>query len=901
MYMKKKVKSYLAPYFNCSFNGAISLFMAILMTPFLTVAMVLVDAGRYNSAVSILDEAMGVSSTSTLADMDSYLHERWGLLGIEQEKSVDEIYSTYLTQNAGILGESIQLDNVSASGMYSLAEDEVLYNQILEYCKLNAPTELAVSIGNISSISAIINRLDQVKVIRAFMDTLTSTNEALDATATLLESSEELKTLASDLEKQIRKYDEDYTAFEQAVSALVDALNEPEPERQDYTDDDGNVDTAAYEKAKEEWKKAIEDARAEANGARDVYAETIGKLQDDMTVYRETMGTCMSSLGNIGTKLTSAVASAADLQTKCSDSKKNLDALQKDIKNWEDGPEFDSTEDTYLQMKDWEQALSKEVTENEISYQIIKAEKDSLSTLKDGYVEAFSKYDDATFGTCIQKLTVLQTTVEGFQADSYTKNSGKISGDTYHNVSIASYVSASEIDAYMTEQKQKLMGDSLKSLMDGLSTFYNSIFKTNVFFDPELSATIDVNFYNENLGGLEGKNEYEGSALAVLNDIGNIMDRVQRISANFATFRVISMVYHFIELVGEVIQFCQDLIQFVAKIVKNMAEFFTGYERLYYTTYTTFNLPCRTDNKASGLSFSGMTGYSLGKDSLPDQGLTSEPGAFDDLLAVIQSLKQYSKGLGDDLTFSGAELEYILYGSESEVANQTYTFFVLYLLRLLLDLGPVTGNAEVQALASASTFGYPVVLFLVLVAEPLADTVVLANGGSIDLIKSTVFLTPSGLPKLMREVVTVARFNAEQQETIKSGFVNAFGATDDDYDYQKKLSDYEKEKVIEEEKNTGGGKKSDYLKEVQKFNYRKYCFLLMLVSVTKDQQLARLKNLIQMETLYHYNKTGSEAVFDLNKSYTYLETNVTADVKQLMPSLIDSSVFHVTRQQFRGY
>ena len=63
MYMKKKVKSYLAPYFNCSFNGAISLFMAILMTPFLTVAMVmvLVDAGRYNSVVSILDEAMGVS------------------------------------------------------------------------------------------------------------------------------------------------------------------------------------------------------------------------------------------------------------------------------------------------------------------------------------------------------------------------------------------------------------------------------------------------------------------------------------------------------------------------------------------------------------------------------------------------------------------------------------------------------------------------------------------------------------------------------------------------------------------------------------------------------------------------------------------------------------------------
>lgn len=93
----KKIKKLLSPYFNCSTKGVISLFMAVLMTPFLTIAMVLMDTGRYNSAVSILDEAMGISSTSTLAEMDAYLHERWGILGVDQEHSVSDTYKKYLT------------------------------------------------------------------------------------------------------------------------------------------------------------------------------------------------------------------------------------------------------------------------------------------------------------------------------------------------------------------------------------------------------------------------------------------------------------------------------------------------------------------------------------------------------------------------------------------------------------------------------------------------------------------------------------------------------------------------------------------------------------------------------------------------------------------------------------
>ena len=76
-------------------KGAISLFMAVLMTPFLSIALLLVETGRYNSAVSLLDEAMGVSAVSTLANYDEYLKDRWGLLAFNQEHDLEDMYTAY--------------------------------------------------------------------------------------------------------------------------------------------------------------------------------------------------------------------------------------------------------------------------------------------------------------------------------------------------------------------------------------------------------------------------------------------------------------------------------------------------------------------------------------------------------------------------------------------------------------------------------------------------------------------------------------------------------------------------------------------------------------------------------------------------------------------------------------
>lgn len=888
--MKTKLKIILSSYFNCTAKGAISLFMALLMTPFLTIAMILMDAGKYNSAVSILDEAMGVSATSTLAHHDSYLHERWGLLGMDQGEDLYGRYSRYLEINSGVMGQSIELDEIHVQGMYELADNQVLYNQIMEYCKLNAPTELATNFLNISDL---IGKLEKMKNIGKIFDALAGGAGALDSTITMVRSADTLKSTASDMESLIEDYERDYSDLENAVSELIRALNEPKPEKSDYTDEEGELDTDAYEAAVEEWEQDIRDARTGANRARDIYADTIGELKDSMTIYRDKMGECLSAFGGITSNLANATASATEYMVKSSASQKNLKALQSDIKKMENDTDFDPQDSTYLDMKDWEQALSEKVAEENIQYQLAKAGKNGLSAVKNGYEEHFSQYSDETFGRCIDDLEQLKITVEEFDAENYSEDSGMIRADIYHGVALAAYVKSDEIEAYLAQQKDELLGGSLKDLLEGLVAFYNSIFKMSTLYEPEFRATIDMNYYNTTLGGLPGDDANGGSAMAIVTDIGNIVTEIKEFGSHLQSLKLLTALLDLKSLIQNLMQLCKDIAQFVINILRNIMDLFSSYDRLYYSTYATFNLPCRTDRGVSGVSFTGLSGYSLNGSSLPKQEIMTSPGIFDDLAAAITTLRDYTDGVGDDLTFSGAELEYILYGSECELANQMYTFFALYLLRLMLDVIPVTANTETQALAAASTFGYPLVMGLLILAEPLADTLLLVNGGEVEFWKTSIYLTPSGLPGLLENFVTIAKFTPDQKEELKGSLTGAFGATNEDYDYQKTLKDYEENKVT--------NNPTEYIKNLQKFNYREYCFFILLLTVTKEQQFSRLKNLIQMETLYHYKDAGEAYVFDLRKSYTYLDTEVNSHVKQLMPSLIDSSTFTVTRQQYRGY
>ena len=179
-------------------------------------------------------------------------------------------------------------------------------------------------------------------------------------------------------------------------------------------------------------------------------------------------------------------------------------------------------------------------------------------------------------------------------------------------------------------------------------------------------------------------------------------------------------------------------------------------------------------------------------------------------------------------------------------------------------------------------------MVIIALVEPLIDTILLVNGDDIPLIKGTIFLTPTGMVKLVESLISIVKITSDQEKDLKKGLLDAFDQTEDDYNYQKKLKDYE----------TGG---KTGTKDMFSLSYREHCFMITLITVTDQQMIARISNLIQMESLYHYKEAGNSNYFDLGKSYTFLSIDANVSIEQLLPSLADSSWFTVDRELYRGY
>ncbi len=907
--MGKKWRKKLSRYVNCSCKGAISLFMAVLMTPFLSIAMLLVETGRYNSSVSILEEAMGVSSTSTLANCDKYLHERWGLMAVDQGIDINSKYQENLSVNAGIMGDSIKLGTVEASGDYDLADSEVLCQQIMEYCKLNAPTMLGMNFANISQILKQLN--EKFGSIGKIFSVITSKAKAVDSAITLFESVVKLTKSAIELDKLKNKYNNSFSDFKNAVESLQSILAEPEPKLSDYMfmpewtaedeeEPEPEYDTEAYERAVKEWKRRIASAKGAVNSAKAAYAQVIGSIIDNAEEFKKGMEEVLIAIADIKNNDINAGTEYIDYLAQESKEKKDLKALQKDIKELESGSEFDPTNTTYLNMKEWEQALAEKVSSQYTLSQSTKAVKNGFNTIYNEFVTTFKKYSDSTFGARINKFKELKNTIIQFNAQGVTKDTPRISESIYQSVKIEGYITEEEIRNYLENQQKELIEGSLKGIVEGLTVFVDSIAKMSSLYNPDFSAIIDTNYYKEKFGGMPGEGSDEGGALGVVKSIGEFISSAKRFAGGIAGLNLVDALKSLKKILTSIIDVYGNIINFGLNIIKIISRII--YRHIYCSTYSAFNLPCRTDFSGSSVSYKTMTGYSLGKGSLSDKGGMNVLHMIDGLEGIIKMINPNAEG--KDLTFSGAELEYILFGSNSEVANQLYTFCVLYLIRLVLDAFPVTGNTEVQALAAASSFGYPIVIGIEIFAEPLIDTLLLVNGQGVDFFKTSIYLTPSGLPGLVEKFVSILQFTPDEKEQLKSSMIHTFKAADDDYDYNYTLASKGKEDTRGKEpgkKNSENEAWKKYKNSLQNFNYREYCFLILLLTVTREKQIERLQNLIQMETLYHYKKEGASYTFDLRKSHTYLKTEVSANIKQMLPSLADSSLFSIKREQYRGY
>ena len=216
----------------------------------------------------------------------------------------------------------------------------------------------------------------------------------------------------------------------------------------------------------------------------------------------------------------------------------------------------------------------------------------------------------------------------------------------------------------------------------------------------------------------------------------------------------------------------------------------------------------------------------------------------------------------------------------------------MYFLRLVLDLAPVLMSAEVEAEAAAATIGAPVVFVLIILMEPLIDNIILVNGGSESIIKDKIYLTPTGVPSLIKDLgdITVSkRLKNKIESTIKVKKNNESSNTDSEPDVSN-----------DEDGNTGsntgsnndnndeGGKtgsnndKKEKLKGLIAFftgDYTEHLWILLFLKSDQDEYLKRMQNLIQMESNCNLKNEGYK--FSIKDAYTYVRTDIDYDLNSL--------------------
>jgi hypothetical protein len=599
------------------------------------------------------------------------------------------------------------------------------------------------------------------------------------------------------------------------------------------------------------------------------------KYQTDIQKAQTAMSKAMDGLVDVGTGIASVSLE------KQKDQKSKLDKQIEEIN--EELKKDDVSPDSWAELTNQRNSVTAERDKLQADIDSKRGSNDVKDAISDGADGYFSGVGDELKGyTCAGLsgyISALQSEwnlvksdiPDNVTGDNYIDYLDGLDAATYHNTTPSGIIDAGKIGTYFLEmaaQATGIDGDfTLSGFISAAIELIKAVFDVDFVYDAQLSANLN--------------------ASALLNSIpaGNtVYDVFQRLAAAISDLAVIvgiPIIGLFLKLksfIDNIKGFFQAVIDWGRNIFEVLSQ--RDGELFFLSAYNTWNMPCRTDMKGS--AFKMMGGKSLNDLALPTFELGGVP-LIGEGASLINAIVAAISGGGADSQLMGAEMEYILVGANSEIGNQAFVFLQLYLFRLVVDAIPVILNClirpEVLALGAA-TFGIGPVVVAVLTAllEPLTDMLLLVNGKTASLIKIELNLSATGLPKFIKKITI--------NETLKAKLKKVIGNSGVDL-------------VTDPVPSLDGKYPWD-------LDYREHCFLQLWFTVTKERQLERLQNVIQMESDYYYSNIADPryAAFDLKASNTELLTKADITIKQFMPttfSKLSENLFSLSREQTRRY
>lgn len=884
-------------------EGVVSVLLAVAILPFFSLGAAFIESERYLNSMSALDEALGSSAISTLAQYDSYLLQRFGLLAVKQTNDDDFIekqIENYLKKQKtlDLYGAGSANATIGASGIYPLADTEILRRQVMSYSNLLVPAKMTTDF----IIEDLVKQLEKILIPESVQKLIAFTDSASNTVSkevTMLEKIEDAQDDLNTLSNNISTYNTKYNAFNDAMIHVYEHLQTEKPDAEE--DPDGA----------QTWENTLKELRDAAELAKTEYITAIDSVSKSLDSFEKSLRSARGAINEFeGSLLTTTTSGVSAYMQKETDD--YLNSL---------------TEDEKKAQKDMTTTVTKQLSTLEDAFG-----KTGKSVIQKA-TEAVNQFSPAGMLNASRALlNDVKPSVEAAKTDDGYMAENR----SQYFYSLEEYKDRGEISGMLTEMEQGAEKENGLKMLLALFDLLGEIFNTKTFFDPSLNVTLESSYYNTLPGtkGGEGnvhvfQSPYESEdethskrikamidpdysesdpfgLFTTRNKINALKQAVEDLMEKKEAMKNSRWILPKLRAFGECVKQCvtvlKALIDFILHIVSIIKR--AIYQHNLMAGYMAYNLPNRTNYKTGKT----MTGFSYSGAGLAPSLVGTNIPRIGELIAMTTT--------NTNKSFSGAELEYVMTGNRSEMANQVSVFWSLWAFRLALDVIPIAMNEGVQALVNTIS-AIPIVgpimatiyLVCVILIEPYFDTFFLVNGGGIKLLKleqSDVFLQPTGIPGLIDKMWSIPMSNATKTSMAKE-LCESVGMT---------YSEPTKPEGSFEKWEEGS------LNSINEMNYTQHLIFLMVLFMNETTYLNRLANIIQMECNYRstdpsntslsQRATGQYTEFNLEKAFTSIRISAEGTLKQIMPvpSVFNSgssgngvfdSPFHYNRVLYRGY
>ncbi len=642
--------------------------MSIILLAVLMLAGILVDVSRISVGKSMVKRAADTAAKSLLADYSSKLKEDYGIFALPQsdKELLNSKFEEYICDNLSISNDEefyknrtklfdFRVESISVTPLYNLSENSITKQQILEYMKYRAPSELAEgfierlkTIKGFKSMSEaykkklgidkLMGRLDKSQQkLKRFVDGAGDTLGKYVNGFNLNGKWTEAYKSYNDLASRFSSIKSSMSSLNEDISYMTNQLDEQlrveqeqaeqyEQDNEDNEDDGSNSNGSKegkLEKESDKIKERLADLRDELWSLSDVSSSVKGQMQQLMNSIRNDMTYGYNEANN------NALNEAQEIIEKGRNAANAINELKNYMNNNYSEDESDLSTDFKEQMQNELENLQNMILEG-------KKAEDMLSDIS---------INKSLLGGIISKLDAAAGDYEyGLPKELLTM------AESYNKISYN----------YSKPVKEDDTDDPREGLTEKIKAYLSEKVFNDINYEdqgtsrqelPSFTKLITQSIDNEaNYSYEEGDN---GSA----NDLDNgYTCDLEKTDADA-------------ELKNEESSFQEDALSLISNICSNISE----------------NAADLRDNIY-------INEYIIGtfKNSVPELKQDSETKKELNLHGIEKSTLD---------TFYDSEVEYILHGNASQNINKTLTKGQLLLLRFGLDTMHVFTDAEKKAKA----------------------------------------------------------------------------------------------------------------------------------------------------------------------------------------------------------